>query len=121
MERRLHERYQVHFEAKVTVVKNRERFALGQVTDLSKAGISVSLPLQLEPGDQVQVEMADSVLTGHVEYCNPESGKFRIGIEVERVRLGGTGLSSLLQRTLLEEMPGVPGLEPTAEALSESL
>ena len=111
MERRLHERVTVRFEAKVTELNNLKLSACGMVSDISEAGICVAIPLQLAPGDLVQLEMADSVLRGHVVYSRSESSLFRTGIEVERVRLGATEISQLLQRTLSEAMPGAPGLD----------
>ena len=113
MERRLHQRNQVHFEAKVTSLTTRAQSSMGRVSDLSKSGISVVLPLQLLPGESVKLEMADSVMFGRVIYSNPESLLFRVGIEVERVELGVSSLADLLQRTLMGAMPGLPGLEPS--------
>lgn len=118
MERRQHQRNQVHFEAKVTSLTTRARSSMGRVSDLSKSGISVVLPLQLEPGESIQLEMADSVMVGRVIYSNPESLLFRAGIEVERVELGASSLADLLQRSLMQSMPGLPGLEPAETRLS---
>ena len=117
MERRLHQRNQVHFEAKVTSLTSRAHSSMGRVSDLSKSGISVVLPLELAPGESVQLEMADSLVVGRVIYSNAESSLFRVGIEVERVELGASSLANLLQRTLMQEMPGLPGLEPSVTHL----
>ena len=114
MERRLHQRNQVHFEAKVTDLTTREQACLGRVSDISKSGISVILPIRLATGDSVQL---DSILAGRVVYSNPEETLFRIGIEVDRIHLGDSDLSDLLQRTLMDAMPGMPGLEPTETRL----
>jgi hypothetical protein len=110
MDRRKSERVQVHFEARVTKLDDRQT-ACGRVSDLSKSGVSVTLPIQLAPGDSVQLEMADSVLAGTVAYSNPDGAEFRTGIEVVQVLLGQSDLSHILQRTLLEAMPATPGLE----------
>ena len=117
MERRLHPRNQVHFEAKVTSLTTPARSSLGRVSDLSQSGISLVLPVQLAPGDRVKLEMADSVMVGRVVHSGPESSLFRVGIEVERVELGASSLADLLQRTLMLEMPGLPGLEPSETRL----
>lgn len=111
MDRRLHERVTVQFEAKITRLNHLEHSAFGNVSDISSRGISAALPMQLAPGDLVQVEMADCLLSGHVVYSNPEGSLFRTGIEVDQIRLGSTDLSHLLQRTLSQAMPGTPGLE----------
>lgn len=71
--------------------------------------------MQLATGDAVQLEMADSVITGRVVHSSAAESGFRTGIEVIKVTLGATDLSYLLQRTLLEVLPATPGLEP-AEA-----
>jgi hypothetical protein len=113
MDRRQYERLQVHFEARVTKLEDRQS-ASGRVSDISQSGMSVTLPIQLAPGDGVQLEMADSVLTGTVAYSNADSTGFRTGIEVKQVQLGLSDLSHILQRTLLDIMPATPGLE-TAE------
>jgi hypothetical protein len=111
MERRLHPRTLVHFEARVTNLRTQEQTALSRVCDLSKAGISAILPLPFASADLVQLEVADSVLLGRVVYSNPEGSEFRIGIEVHRVKLGDSDVSNLLQETLREVMPRTPGVE----------
>jgi hypothetical protein len=111
MERRLHERIRVQFEAKVTDRNHPERATTGVVSDISASGISVMLPLQFAPGDRIELEMADSFVIGRVVYATAETSMFRTGIEVAQVRLGSTDLSRLLQKTLNEALPGVPGLE----------
>ena len=113
MDHRFRDPLRIQFEARVAKISEPEIFAVGRVCEISKSGISVTLPLQLAAGDLVQIEMADSVLSGHVLYSNEVSSLFRTGIDVERVQFGTTGLSHLLQRILLESMPGIHGLEPT--------
>lgn len=88
-----------------------EPSAFGTVSDISKAGLSVMIPTPMAPGDLVELEMADSVLAGHVIYSTPDTTLFRTGIEIDRIRLGSSDLSNLLQRTLNEAMPGTPGLD----------
>jgi hypothetical protein len=110
-DRRQHQRFQVQFEAKVTRQGQRES-STGRVLDISQSGLSVDLPVQLTPGDALELEMADSVISGRVVHSTPgESSAFRTGVEVVRVTLGATDLSYLLQRTLLEVLPATPGLE----------
>jgi len=117
MERRADERYQVQFEARVTAATDPSHSGVGRVSDISNSGISVGLPFQLAAGETVEIEIADSTLYGHVIYSQPENSLFRTGIEAIRVVLGPTGLSSLLQRVLMETMPEIPGLEPTEAQL----
>jgi hypothetical protein len=110
-DRRSHQRYQVQYEAKVTKRGQRESVT-GRVLDISQSGLSVDLPMQMATGDPVQLEMADSVITGRVVHASAADAGFRTGIEVIKVTLGATDLSYLLQRTLLDVLPATPGLEP---------
>jgi hypothetical protein len=107
MDRRLAERHPARFHAIVTPIERRDQPMRGLVHDISTSGICAILPLQLAPGDQVKLEMADSLLFGHVIFCNQESGEFRTGIEVERVLLGDTDLSHVLQSVLVTHLPAL--------------
>lgn len=78
---------------------------------MSEAGISVIAPIPFTPGDLVQLDVADSLLVGRIAYSNPEGSEFRLGIEIQKVQLGNSGLSDLLQATLREAMPFLPGVE----------
>ena len=89
----------------------REQASWGRVCDMSKSGINAVLPLPFAPADLVQLEMADSVLLGRVVYSIPEGSQFLIGIAVQRVELGDSDVSNLLQEALRETMPRRPGVE----------
>ena len=117
MDRRLYPRTQVRFEVKVTNSARHEQSSLGQIYDMSENGLSVVLPLPFVSGELVELEIADSFLAGCVIYSNPENSLFRIGIEIQKVQLGNSDLSNLLQRTLMEAMPSVPGVEQTETQL----
>ncbi len=101
----------MQFEAKVTRLSKPGESANGIVGDISTAGLSVVISMQFAPDELVELEMADSVLSGRVVYCNPENSLFRTGIAVNQIRLGSTGLSHLLQMTISEVMSEVPGLD----------
>ena len=111
MERRLQPRTLIYFEAKVTNLRARVQACWGRVCDMSKSGINLVLPLPFAPADLLQLDMADSVLLGRVVYSIPEGSQFRIGIAVQRVQLGNSDVSNLLQETLRETMPSTPGVE----------
>lgn len=111
MDRRLNERVTVQFEAKVTRLNKLNESANGLVGDISTSGLSVIIPMQLASDEPVELEIADSVLSGRVVYSNPENSLFRTGIAVNQIRLGTTGLSHLLQMTISEAMSEVPGLD----------
>lgn len=103
MDQRAFERHPTSFHAVITRLAQREHTARGCVDNISKTGVCIMLSLQLTPGELVKLEIADSLLFGHVVFCNPEPPQFRIGIEVERVLLGGTDLSEILQDLLAAE------------------
>jgi hypothetical protein len=111
MERRLHPRTLIHFAAKVTNLRERVQACWGRICDMSKSGINLVLPLPFAPADLLQLEMADSVLLGCVVYAIPEGSQFRIGVAVQRVQLGNSGVSNFLQETLRETMGSTPGVE----------
>ena len=117
MDTRLHERFPANFNATVTPLRNRSNGASGDVADISESGICIALPLEFTPGEIVQLDIADCVLFGHIIYCHAAGAVFRTGIEVEQVLLGGTNLSQILHETLLETMPGTPGLQPSGAYL----
>ncbi len=79
MNRRIHKRFPAKFDAKVTPLSNQENSASGHLANISESGICVALPLQLAPGDIVQLDMADSVLFGYIIYSNSEGSAFRTG------------------------------------------
>jgi hypothetical protein len=112
-DRRRHQRFLAHFEARVTDLRTG-RAVSGNVVDFSQAGICVVAPLQLPTEDpannQVQLEIADSVLVGHAVYSTAEGEYFRSGIAVEQVWLGGTEQGLNLQVVLLQAMPATPGV-----------
>jgi len=78
--------------------------------------MSVLLEQPFAPADLVELEIADSILAGRVVYSNPEKSLFRVGVEIQKVQLGNSDLSNLLQRTLMEAMPSVPGVEQEIQA-----
>ena len=109
--------YQVQFEAKVTSVADRKQSAVARISNIRDSGIKVDLPFQLAAGDSVELEVADSTLYGRVIQSRPHNSLFRTAIEPVKIVLGGTDLSVLLQRVLLEALPEIPGLEPSEAPL----
>lgn len=107
------ELYEVQFETKVTAMGCS---AFGHVSNISESGISVELPFKLNGGNAVELLIADSTIYGHVIDCQAATSSFRTGIQATRVALGGTSLSSILQRVLMRALPLIPGLDPPAEA-----
>ena len=102
-------RYPADFEVWVTDMQNLGHSACGTMQDISNSGVSVITPLQLNPGDIVRMDVGDSVLFGYVTHCGAVLGSsnagWRCGIEIQRVLMGESALSNLLEQTLREQMP----------------
>lgn len=109
MDRRLDRRFPVDLAAKITDLSSRA-CVTGTVSNISASGVCVISPGQFDPGTVVKLEVADSALFGQVVHCTPDGLTFRIGIEVVRVLLGGTGLADLLNAVLVDTIPATPGL-----------
>jgi hypothetical protein len=109
---RFDKRYPASLDILLTGLTDPTQVCEGKVSDISRYGLCVVLPIRFTPGALVKLAFADSTLFGYVVYANPEEAGFRSGIEVERVLLGETGLARLLRCILKEEMPQVPGLQP---------
>ena len=123
LERRQHQRFAANFEARITSLcddplnadpktgrSKASSFESCQVVDFSQAGVCVLSPLQFLPQALVQLEIADSVIIGRAAYSKSEGSRFRTGIAVEQVWLGGTEQGQNLQSVLLEAMPATPGV-----------
>jgi hypothetical protein len=109
---RFDKRYPASLDILLTGLTDPSQVSKGRVSDISRYGLCVVLPIRFTPGALVKLEFADSTLFGYIVYSNPDGVEFRSGIEVERVLLGETGLARLLRSILKEEMPQVPGLQP---------
>ena len=97
------------FEVRVTI-RGHNRSILSRASEIGPSGIIVPLPHELQPGEQVELAMADSTLYGHVVHSRPKPPSFQSLIEVERVTLGSTELSRILQRVLLDKLPEIKGV-----------
>jgi hypothetical protein len=113
MDRRFHERWPADAELRVMALRNRDNCGSGRLTDISNSGLCFSAEAQFSPGELIQLDVANSVLFGHVAYCIAEGSLFRTGVEIVQVLLGRSELSKLLQSTLKEAIPDTPGLEPS--------
>ena len=116
VDQRLDARYPASLDILLTSLLDPTQVCRGRMSDISKSGLSVVVPIRFAPGALVKVGFADSTLFGYVVHSHPQEEDFRTGIEVERVLLGGTDLSLLLQALLKQEMPQVPGVTVVAAA-----
>jgi hypothetical protein len=110
VDRRFEQRHQIDMDVRVTRLTHPPQTGQGQVADISNSGVCVKAPFELAAGDIVQLEMADSNLFGFVVHASREGTAFRAGIEIQRVLIGGTDLSKILQLALRQALPGVPGV-----------
>jgi hypothetical protein len=106
MDRRLDERYQTNLPVTVTDIAVPHRVASGQIVNMSHSGACATLSLRLDPGAIVKLQVGDSVLFGHVEYCD----QGRTYIEVVRVLIGESDLCGSVNAVLAAVMPNVPGV-----------
>jgi hypothetical protein len=107
MERRLNRRFPVDLEVQVTELATQGFSGKGRLTDISNSGVRLSLSQPLTPRDIVRLELTDTLLFGHVVHSRPDGEGFSVGIEVQRVLIGGSDLSRLLQRLLEQTMPHI--------------
>ena len=104
------QRHVIDMEVYVTRLTHPAWSGHGHVADISNSGVCIKTPFELAAGDIVRLEMADSNLFGFVVHASPEGDAFRAGIEIQRVLIGGTDLSRILQTALRQALPDVPGV-----------
>lgn len=110
MERRFDHRHLTELDVHVTRLTHPAWSAHGQISDLSNSGLSLTAPFELAAGDVVHLEIEDSNLFGVVVHASVEGARFRAGIEIQRVLIGGSDLSRVLHLALRRVLPGVPGV-----------
>jgi len=110
VERRSDPRFLTDLDVRVTRLTHPARSGHGQLTNISNSGVCVEAPFELAEGDIVQLQIADSNLFGFVVHARLEGTAFRVGIEVQRVLIGGTDLSKVLHLALRRSLPSVAGV-----------
>lgn len=110
---RFDRRYPADLEVWVTDLQHEGHSGCGVLRDISESGVCACTPMQLAPGDIVRLDVTDTVLFGIVTYSRPDETShalpkpWRTGIEVQRVLMGESDLSTLLRKVLEDEMPQV--------------
>lgn len=107
MDRRLESRFESNLEVSVTDLARPGRCVAGLLHDISNSGVCVLTPIPLEAGDPVRLEIRDASFFGIVTYSRAEESSWRSGVAVQRVLLGGSDLSRLLEALLADVMPSV--------------
>jgi len=108
MDRRFEDRYPSDSIVQITTLPAPSTTHAGKLINISNSGVAISAPVELTEGTALQIEATDSFMFGFVVHCSREGDEFRMGIEVQRVLLGGSDLSRLLQSALLDAMPETP-------------
>ena len=53
-----------------------------RILDVSKRGLRVEVPIQIDTGVEIQVQLKDSIAFAEVRYCRPVADKFHLGAKV---------------------------------------
>ena len=110
MDRRYDPRYFSEIDVRVTDLANPERAGGARMTDISESGMGVTAPFELAEGDIVQLDVEDSTLFGIVVHAGRDDSGWRAGIEIQRVLMGGSDASRVLQVALRQMLPHIPGV-----------
>ncbi len=82
----------------VTVMQlDNETEVTGGLIDISESGICALLPVSVDPGTMVQVNVLEVSLYGEVVYSQDETDGFRTGIFVEQVLLETSNVTRIVQ------------------------
>ena len=110
MDRRFDPRFLTELEVRVTDLAKPARSGAGRMTDISVTGMGVAVPFELAEGDIVQLDVDDSFLYGIVVHARADGSRYVAGVEIQRVLIGGSDMSRILQRALQDMLPQVPGV-----------
>jgi hypothetical protein len=110
MERRLDQRWPASVDVVLTDLADPDHTAHGQIVDVSESGVCVRLPLRVDRGTIIKLEVGGCALFGNAIHCCDDSGSYEIGIEIVRVLIGNSDLGRLLNSILAGSMPNTPGV-----------
>ncbi|HTW64792.1 MAG TPA: PilZ domain-containing protein [Bryobacteraceae bacterium] len=103
MDRRYSQRISAQLPVRLMMLEGRQETS-GRLLDVSESGVSALLPAAAEPGALVKLEILGLFFFGHVAYCNPDGGEFRIGIFVEPAVLDSSNLTELVDSFLIDRV-----------------
>jgi hypothetical protein len=82
-ERRSEPRYLTPDLAEVTILAETSAPVVGQVQEVSRSGIRISMTLALRPGTQIQITFRrPTVILGEVRNCRRMGDAFHVGIKI---------------------------------------
>ncbi len=80
--------------------RGREQPISISIQDVSEGGIRFVAAEALEAGSFLVIHIEESTLFGQVRYCHPEDSSYIIGVLVEKMLMGGSSLSMLIEGLL---------------------
>jgi c-di-GMP-binding flagellar brake protein YcgR len=102
VDRRFNERWSIELIVRITDEDSKEW--TGELLDISESGIGVLLPIGIEPGSLLNVELLKVQLTGEVTYANPNGDMFRIGIAIEPSLLETSRISEIVRNHITQHV-----------------
>ncbi len=70
------------------------------IQDVSEGGIRFLASEALDCGSFLVINIEESTLFGQVRYCQAENSSYTIGVLVEKMLMGGSSLSMLIESLL---------------------
>lgn len=85
-DRRKEIRYPCHDPAEVRLLHNDAPGFAASVLDISKSGLRLACPIQLDEGSRLEVILQrQAIVFGEVRYCQKVGQEFHSGVQIERV------------------------------------
>ena len=90
-ERRLETRFEFVEPVKVTVLGDAEQSCWGQTLNVSASGMSFTVPMFLQAGSLVKLEVHDGMVLGEVRHCRTlgeSRDEYVVGLSIEHILFG---------------------------------
>ncbi len=76
----------------ITILGDREVRQTGRVRNASGSGLGLLVPEPIAPGTALRLEVDDDLLLGEVMYCRPQKDGCFVGVQLEQILRGLSGL-----------------------------
>jgi hypothetical protein len=86
MERRSEPRFLIHQPVKVALDERSHDEWDGIISDISGSGMKISMDRSVALQSKVRLNADGLVVVARVRFCQPDAGRFVIGVEVEGAR-----------------------------------
>jgi hypothetical protein len=97
MNQRRESRIELEKAVSVTLLTDPPLHHLATTRNASGRGLALEMPVPVDPGTAIRVEMNDCMLLGEVIHCRNGSVSYLIGVELDQVLTGLTELGKRLQ------------------------